>query len=223
MRSRCTASESKSCRISDATSPATPSHASVTTRPACPLRSWPSSPAAVHREAPGARQESDQYPRYMRTARTRRWSSAAGSNPSLEGTAPTCVSTVLEERNNRSLIAWLLRPSAIRPRISRFRSVRPEIALCSRHRPSRLARPRDQSPSRHAVRGERRLQIRHVRKPVLEQVTDRLRRLLEELHRVPRLDALREYEHAHFGGVLDVSVALQAAPRCFRWVAHGCR
>jgi hypothetical protein len=35
--------------------------------------------------------------------------------------------------------------------------------------------------------------------PVLEQVTDRLRRLLEELHRVPRLDVLREYEHAHFG------------------------
>lgn len=42
-------------------------------------------------------------------------------------------------------------------------------------------------------------EIRHVRNPVLEQVTDRLRRLLGELRRVPRLDVLREYEHAHFG------------------------
>jgi hypothetical protein len=133
MRSRCTASESKSCRISDATSPATPSHASATTRPACPLRSWPSSPAAVHREAPGARPESDQYPRYMRTARTR----LRDLGINRRAATPYAVNGV-------------------------YKSVTSE-------------------------------------NPVLEQVTDRLRRLLEELHRVPRLDALREYEHAHFG------------------------
>jgi len=42
-------------------------------------------------------------------------------------------------------------------------------------------------------------EVRHVRNPVLEPLIDRLRRLLEELRRVPRLDVLREYEHAHFG------------------------
>jgi hypothetical protein len=135
----------------------------------------------------------------MRTARTRRWSSAAGSNPSSEN-PPTCISTVLGERNNRSLIAWLHRPSAIRPRspvpdLSEIRD-RALFSPPSEHACDDLGINR-RAATPYAVNGV--YEVRHVRNPVLEPLIDRLRRLLEELRRVPRLDVLREYEHAHFG------------------------
>ena len=77
--------------------------------------------------------------RYMRTARTRRWSSGAGINPSFEKIDPTWVSTVFGERNSVSEIAWFERPSAISPRIWRSRSVSEPSSACCSPRPSSCA------------------------------------------------------------------------------------
>src|SRR6266511_2434972 len=77
--------------------------------------------------------------RNSRTARTRRWSSVVGSRSSLPKIAATWVSTVRSERNNRSEMAWLDRPSAISAKTSRSRSVSRSMRVCSGERPTRRA------------------------------------------------------------------------------------
>ena len=64
---------------------------------------------------------------------------------------------------------------------------------------------------------------RDVEDALLEQVADALGMLLEQPHRVARLDVLREHEHADARGARPGSPARRRAPRRCASAACGCR
>ena len=135
----------------------------------------------------------------MSTARTRRWSSVAGSSPSLAKMDPTWVSTVFGDRNSRSQMAWFERPSAIRARISCSRPVRSPRALPSpaAEQLGHYVRVDDRSAAGDPPDGAG--ELRDVGHAVFEQVADTGRRVVKQLDRLPRLHVLGQDQDANAG------------------------
>ena len=136
----------------------------------------------------------------MSTARTRRWSSVAGSRPSLAKMDPTWVSMVLGERCSRWQMAWLERPSAMRARMSRSRVVRLVRALSSPRRRSSCADDLGVDGRSAAGDAPQRVgELGDVGHPVFEQVADALGRVLEQVDRLPGFHVLGQDQHAGAG------------------------
>ena len=112
----------------------------------------------------------------------------------------TCVSTVFGLRKSVLQMPSLEWPSAISASTSRSRSVSSSSGLSSRGRPTSRATivgSRTHSPS--SMRSQRVDEHGDVRDALLEQVAGALGVLLEQAHRVARLEVVREHEHADLG------------------------
>ena len=142
--------------------------------------------------------------RCARTASTRRWSSAAGSNSSLEKMLAIWASTVFRAIPSRSPIAWFDRPSAISARTSRSRSVRSSSG--TRERRPTSTRDDRRIDDRTSLRdpSDRVGEILEVGDPVLEQVADASGAIAHQAQRERRLHVLGEHQDAD---------ALSRAPR----------
>ena len=123
-----------------------------------------------------------------------------------------CASTVLGARNNRSPMAWFERPSAIRARTSRSRSVRSSRGTC--------APPADKLGDHLGVDDRAALgdppdgvgEVVEIVDPVLEQVADPTGAVAHQAQGEGRLDILREDEDADRRAMLASPVSKPPGP-----------
>ena len=112
----------------------------------------------------------------------------------------TCFSTARSVTKSRSAIAWFDRPSAISSSTSRSRGgqlLERVVGALPTHELADDGGVERRAAVGHAAHG--RAELLEIGDAVLEQVADALGARLEERHRVPGLDVLREQEHADRG------------------------